>query len=186
MDLVVIGGSAGALDVLFEIVRDLQPAVPIAVALHQAPGHPSMLAQILARESGLRAREPDDKEPLAVGTIYVAPPDYHMLIERDFTIALSIDAPVRYSRPSIDMLFESAAALGVECTGVLLSGANDDGARGLCAIATAGGTAVVQDPETAAYPLMPTTARPYATHVLSPPEIARFVGGLGRKERHER
>ena len=114
---------------------------------------------------GLRGRctlpvcEPDAGEPIVGGRVYIAPPDYHMLVDADASVALSIEAPVRFSRPSIDVLMESAAAVyGPRLLGVLLSGANDDGARGLAAIRAAGGTTWAQTPESAIAPQMPEAA----------------------------
>lgn len=128
----------------------------LAVVLHMQPTQPSHLTSVLGRLSSRRVREPEDKEPLAPGTVYVASPNYHMLVERTGTIALSVDELVKLSRPSIDVLFESAAAaFGRRAIGVLLSGANADGAEGLRCIAAAGGSALVQRPESAAYPVMP-------------------------------
>ena len=177
--VIVIGGSAGALEPLLEIVGTLpdELVAPIAIVIHLSPTHPSLVPALLARVSQRTVREAEDKEPLAAGAVYVAPPDYHMLLERDRTISLSIDAPVRYSRPSIDVLFVSAAqAFGAACTGVLLSGANDDGADGLRQIHEAGGNVLVQ--ADAVHPTMPqaglTRVGP-ATPCLPPREIASYL-----------
>jgi two-component system, chemotaxis family, protein-glutamate methylesterase/glutaminase len=150
IDLIVIGGSAGALEPLLEIASTLSPRVtaPVAAVLH-VPAKPSLLPELLANASPhRRVREPEDKEPLEPGTLYIAPPGYHMLIEhRDAlaSIALSVDEPVHYSRPSIDVLFESAAdAYGAGVVGVLLSGSNEDGADGLARIVASGGIGLVQ------------------------------------------
>ena len=161
IELVVIGGSAGALDPLLEIVAALDPAidVPIAVVLHVSPRAPSRLPEVVAGATSRRVREPEDKEPLERNTIYIAPPGYHMLVERTRTVALSIDAPVSYARPSIDVLFESAAnAIGPRVAGIVLSGTNHDGAEGLAQIAAAGGMAIVQAPASATHPSMPAAA----------------------------
>lgn len=159
--LIVIGGSAGALDALVEILSEIpcELGVPIAVVMHLTPTRPSLMPEVIARSTRRRACEPEDKQVLEPRTIYVAPPDYHMLIERTGHIALSVDEPVHFSRPSIDVLFESAASsFGSEVAGVVLSGTNEDGAEGLHRIALAGGTAIVQRPDQATYSFMPAAA----------------------------
>jgi two-component system chemotaxis response regulator CheB len=104
-------------------------------------------------------KEADDKEPLLPGVAYFAPSDYHLLVEAEASVALSADEPVNYSRPSIDVLFDSAAdAYGEGLTGVILSGANEDGAKGLARVVARGGTAVVEDPEAAYASIMPAAA----------------------------
>lgn len=181
--LLVIGGSAGALEPLFQIVAALPDAFtrPIAVVLHMLATQPSALAELLAHHTLRRVRAAEDKEPLAPGTIYVASPDYHLLIERAGTLALSMDEPVHFSRPSIDVLFESAAeAFGGRTIGVLLSGANADGAAGLRRIADAGGVTFVQSPGSAAYPLMPLAGLRAVPHArpCEPAEMARAIADV--------
>jgi two-component system chemotaxis response regulator CheB len=157
-ELVVIGGSAGALDPLCEILAGLPAdlSAPLAVVIHLPRRRPSHLAEALATKTARPVREARDKEPIAPGVVYVAPPDYHLLVDEGPSFALSIDEPVHFSRPSIDVLFESAAdVLGPNVVAVLLSGANADGARGLGAIARAGGVAIVQPPAEAETPTMP-------------------------------
>ena len=126
--------------------------------------------------------EAEDKEDVAPGTAYFAPPDYHLLVETDGRLSLSFDAPVNYSRPSIDVLFETAAdAYGAQLLGIVLSGANSDGARGLSAIADAGGATVVQSPDeayAAAMPLAAIAACPGAS-IMSLREIAEFLRKVG-------
>ena len=159
--VIAIGGSAGALDALLALLPALPDALatPIVVVVHVPPAQPSLLAELLARACRRPVLEIEDKLAMQQRTIYVAPPNYHVLCERDRSLALSVDAPVQFSRPSIDVLFESAVdAFRGAVVGVVLSGANDDGARGLARIARAGGTALVQDPTTAAYPEMPAAA----------------------------
>lgn len=182
--LLVIGGSAGALEALREVLAGLPAALsaPIAVVLHQRPTQPSLVPALLARASVRAVREPEDKEPLAPRTVYVAPPNYHMLIERGGTIALSVDDPVHFSRPSVDVLFESAAAaFGRGVVGLVLSGSNPDGAEGLHRIAAAGGVALVQDPASAAHAAMPRAAARRLgglAHALAPREVAAFLARL--------
>jgi two-component system chemotaxis response regulator CheB len=179
-ELVAIGGSAGALDALIEILAGLPAAfpAPIVIVLHLPAGRPSLLEGIFADRCALAVREVDDKEPLAPGAVYLAPPGYHLLIERTRRAALSVDEPVAYSRPSIDVFLDSVGdAYGPRALAVLLSGANDDGARGLAGLRARGAITVVQDPATAPHPAMPRAALALDPgHLaLSPPEISRFL-----------
>lgn len=157
---VVVGGSAGAVDVLATLLPRLPGsfALPVIVVVHVPPRRASLLPQLFAARCELPVREPEDKQRIAPG-VWFAPPDYHLLLESDHTFALSIDEPVKFSRPSIDVLFESAArAYGTQLLGVVLTGANDDGAAGALAIRRLGGVLAVQDPGTAAAPEMPSAA----------------------------
>jgi two-component system chemotaxis response regulator CheB len=161
VELVVIGGSAGAIEVLRDLLLELHAgfAPALAVVIHLPPDRPSLLPEILATPQGLKMKLAEDKEPITGGTVYFAPPDYHLLVEKTRTFALSVDERVHYSRPAIDVLFESAAeAYGERAMGVILSGANADGAAGLRAIAAAGGVAVVQSLESAEMIAMPAAA----------------------------
>jgi len=183
---VFIGGSAGAFEVVDQLLRtlpgDLAPA--IVVVIHQPRRSQGTLAEALGGACVLPLREPQDKEPLAPSTVYVAPPDYHLLIDPGPSFALSVDEPVNFSRPSIDVLFESAAdVLGGRCAGMLLSGANSDGARGLRAIQEAGGLAVVQAPAQAAQRAMPDAALAvcYGARALSMEEMCRWMQRLPRQ-----
>jgi len=160
-EAIVIGASAGAVEALSLLLpcvpRDAR--VPIIVVVHLPPNRPSLLPQLFALRCQARVAEPEDKEPVAARTVWFAPSNYHLLIEQDRTFSLSVDEPVRFSRPSIDVLFESAAdAFGSKLWGIVLTGANDDGARGALAIRNAGGTVVVQDPDTAVAREMPNAA----------------------------
>ena len=151
-DLIVIGGSAGAIEVLSKVLagltRSFAPAV--AIVIHLPPEGPNVLHEILASPGSPPMKLAEDKEPIVPGTIYFAPPDYHLLVETGRTCALSQDERVHFSRPAVDVLFESAAeAYGDRLMGIILSGANADGAAGLAAVARAGGMAVVQEIESA-------------------------------------
>ena len=189
LDLLVIGGSAGALEPLMTILGSLpdELEMPVALVLHLAPRQPSLMPQLLTRTSTRRVREPEDKEPLEKRTIYVAPPNYHMLVESDgATIALSVDDPVQFSRPSIDVLFESAAeAFGARTCGIVLSGSNADGADGLARISAAGGLAIVQAPATAIHDAMPRAAaqRTATAIALEPAAMATHVASYCRSNR---
>lgn len=183
IEAVVIGASAGGVEALGLIL----PALPakfrpaLLIVLHLPRERPSLLVEIYERRCALPIREADDKEPIEPGTVYFAPPDYHMLVERNRQIALSTEEPVHYSRPSVDVLFESAADVYRErLLGVILTGANEDGAAGLHAIHRAGGVTVVQQPDSAKVPLMVVSAlqRNPADFVLSLPQIAELLIGL--------
>lgn len=177
---VAIGASAGALDALSAILPALPLGfpLPLLVVVHRPPDRDSLLATVLQAKTAVVVCEADDKEPIRPGTVFIAPADYHMLVEANHTLALSSDEPLNYSRPSIDVLFESAADVyGPELIGVVLTGANSDGARGLQAIARAGGRALVQRPDTALAAEMPQSALSACptAHALSPQEIAAYL-----------
>jgi two-component system chemotaxis response regulator CheB len=158
---VVIGASAGGIAALGTILPALPAtfAVPIVVVLHQHPGGSAGWPEYLGRQTALPVVEVEDKMPLSAGTIHCSPPGYHLLMEQDGSFALSDDAKVHYSRPSIDLLFASAAdAFGPALIGVILTGANGDGAEGLAAIAARGGLAVVQSLQSSDWPTMPAAA----------------------------
>lgn len=155
---IVIGASAGAVEALLTILPDLPRgfSIPIFIVVHVPPDRRNVLAPLLEARCQIPVKEAEDKETIAGGMVYVAPSDYHMLVEEDFSIALSSDELVNFSRPAIDVLFESAAdAYGAGLTGVILSGANQDGAAGLAAVSRSGGFAIVEDPAGAYAPQMP-------------------------------
>jgi two-component system chemotaxis response regulator CheB len=158
---IVLGGSAGAADALVLIVAQLPedfPA-PLLVVQHLHPSDDGSFARHLARTAHMPVVEPCDKEPIQGGRIYAAPAGYHMLAEKEQMISLSVDPKVNWSRPSIDVLFESAArAWPGAVVAVILSGANDDGARGMRAVKESGGHTIAQDPEDAQSPVMPQAA----------------------------
>ncbi|HEX6363765.1 MAG TPA: chemotaxis protein CheB [Albitalea sp.] len=160
-DAVVIGGSAGSLEALLAIVAALPAdfALPLVVVVHMPGDTPSALSGALAPACALPVREPLDKEPVDPGTVWVAAPGYHLLVEPGPRFAFSLDEPVNFARPSIDVLFDAAADVyGPRLIGVVLSGANNDGAEGLAAVGRAGGVALVQAPEEAGSPQMPCAA----------------------------
>jgi two-component system chemotaxis response regulator CheB len=184
--LVVVGCSWGGLLALERLLPSIPPwmKAPVVVAQHRM-AHPSSLAELLSRHAGFGRAvcEAEDKEPIAPGRIYLAAPDYHLLVEPGH-FALSTEGPVRYSRPSIDALFESAAdAYADGLAAVVLTGANDDGADGVRAVARRGGLVMVQDPATAERPEMPRAALaavPSAL-VLTVEEIGGHLGELCRE-----
>jgi two-component system chemotaxis response regulator CheB len=166
---VVIGGSAGGISAVTTIVAALPAslALPVVVVLHQSPGEPLGWVDYLGRQARLPVVEAEDKLPLTPGTIYCAPAGYHLLLEKDGTLALSVDEKVNFCRPSIDLLFASAAdAFGPALIGIILTGANGDGARGLAEVVAAGGLAMVQSPRTAEWPVMPEAALQAAPQAL--------------------
>jgi two-component system chemotaxis response regulator CheB len=160
-EAVVIGASAGAIDVLSRILPVL-PAdypLPILVVVHLPPDSNSLLAELFVTKCRIKVKEAEDKEPVTPGIIYFAPPNYHLLVESDLTLSLSSDEPELFSRPSINVLFESAADVyGEGLTGIILTGASDDGAQGLRAVGEAGGLALAQNPQEAIAAEMPTAA----------------------------
>ena len=179
----MIGTSWGGLDALSLLLDGLHDSIhqPIVVAQHRSPESESeALGRLLQHHTRRLVRDPDDKTPLEPDHVYLAPPDYHVLIE-DSHLALSTDAPVQFARPSIDVLFESAAdAYGERAIGIVLTGANTDGAQGLARIKERGGIAIVQDPETSEKRTMPDAAlaATQADAVLALAEIPAFVFGL--------
>ena len=188
-DLVVVGTSWGGLAVLRTLVAGLPADFPAAtvVAQHRSPeSDPSALRELLAAATRLEVCDAIDKQPLEPRHVYLAPPDYHTLVDEDH-IALSVEAAVEHSRPSIDVLFESAAESRRErCVGVVLTGANDDGARGLARIVELGGEAIVQDPVTAERAEMPAAALAAVPEARVAPieALAAVLTGLCRVEVH--
>lgn len=178
--VVVIGASVGAIDALTVILPELPAGypIPVLVVVHIPRHMDSLLPAIFQGKCPLMVKEAEDKEALRGGTIYFAPPDYHLLVNPDGTLALSSDEVVNFSRPSVDVLFESAAdAFGDGVTGVILTGSNEDGAAGLGAVCAAGGTALVQAPATAEGKTMPlgAIAACPSARVLELAEIAEFL-----------
>lgn len=158
---VVIGASSGAVDALMQILSPL-PAnypLPLMIVVHLPPNHESTLPGLLAARCKIAVKEAEDKEPIRPGTAYLAPPNYHLLVESNFRLSLSVDEPLMFSRPSIDVLFESAAdAYGNQLAGLILTGANSDGAHGLRRVCEARGIAYVQSPAEAVSSEMPQSA----------------------------
>ena len=180
-EIVVVGTSWGGLSALHALIAGLPRgyAIPV-VAVQHRHRQSGQMASLLQDRTSLGVCEVEDKAPIVAGNVYIAPPDYHLLIERGF-FSLSTDEPVHYSRPSIDVTFVSAAdTYGNRSVGVVLTGANADGARGLHRIADRGGLALVQSPETAESATMPTAAirEVPSARVLSIKEIAETLVAL--------
>ena len=180
LEAVVVGVSAGAVDALSVLLPSLPTTfpLPIIVVVHIPPDKPSVMGDLFRTRCSIRVSEVEDKQPIERGTVYFAPPNYHLLVEAEKSFALSADEPVLYSRPSIDVTFESAAdVFGAGLLGIILTGANHDGAHGLAAIIAAGGSAIVQDPSEAFVSTMPEAAIancPGAT-VMPLHDIATFL-----------
>jgi two-component system chemotaxis response regulator CheB len=182
---VVIGASAGAVQALLHILP-LLPAdfpLPVLAVVHVPPDRPNALVSLFQTKCRIKVKEAEDKEPALGGVVYFAPSDYHLLVEADGSLSLSSDELVNHSRPSIDVLLESSAdAFGPRLTGIILTGANDDGARGLKAVMEAGGTVIVEDPLSAFASTMPEAAlRTCASaRVMNQDAIASYLVGLGQ------
>jgi len=181
---VVIGASAGGVQALAQLLPAFAQGTKAAifVVLHLPRDRLSLLAEVFSPKCALRVREAQDKEPVAPGTVYFAPSNYHLLVDDGPQLALSTDDLVHHSRPSIDVLFESAADVYREhLLGVLLTGANEDGAEGLAAVHDAGGITVVQEPETAQASTMVLSAMQLRApdHVLPLSRIAELFQTVG-------
>ena len=181
-DLVVVGTSWGGLAALRTLLGGLPDTFKMAIAIvqHRHKESDHLLRTLLQEHSPLQVFEIEDKMPLQQGHIYVAPPDYHTLVEPGH-FSLSTEAPVRFSRPSIDVTFLSAAdSYGHRTVGIVLTGANADGSEGLRRISDRGGMAIIQDPATAERALMPTAAVKAVprARVMSLVEMTKFIGSL--------
>lgn len=184
IEAVVMGASTGGIEALIGLLRAIpegfEPA--ILIVMHIPSTQDTLLVDVLQPHCVLPLREAEDKAPIESGTVYVAAPGYHLLVEPSRSLALSVDEPVNFCRPSIDLLFESAAhAYGENLLGIVLTGANEDGARGLKAVRSANGIGWVQEPRTAVAGVMPASALEYAgaDRVLSLPQIASELAAAG-------
>jgi two-component system chemotaxis response regulator CheB len=185
VELIAIGASAGGVAALLALLAPLPASfpLPIVAALHLLARHQSQLGRVLGSRIALPVREPRDKEPIEPGVVYVASADYHLLVEADRSFSFSSDAPVAFARPSIDVLMTSAAdAYGPALSGVLLTGANMDGAEGMAAIKSQGGLTIVQQPQDADVATMPEAAIARCTpdHILPLKDIQQMLLRLGR------
>jgi two-component system chemotaxis response regulator CheB len=181
--LVAIGASAGGVAALDEILPDLPAGfpLPVVIVVHLPRAGQSLLADLFAGKCTLPVVEAYDKAAIEPGHVYFCPSDYHLMIENDLTFALSVDPPVNFSRPSIDVLFESSAAsLGASVLAIILTGTGSDGAKGMKAVRDAGGIGWVQLPANAQAPMMPRSAIEHggADAVLTLADIAGRLAGL--------
>jgi two-component system chemotaxis response regulator CheB len=184
--VVVVGGSAGSIDVLMHIIEKFPPVINCVfiIVIHRKNDKDSILEDIVSHKTKLAVREVEDKEPVAINTIFIAPPDYHLLVENEKFFSLDSSEKVQFSRPSIDVTFESVAEVYKDrVIGVILSGANADGTEGLLKIKDAGGYTIAQDPLTAEVGFMPQQAinagaidKVIATEML-PLEILNLANG---------
>jgi len=157
----VIGVSSGGINALKLLLQELPGnfMLPIVIVQHIGPHSDSTWISLLNSWSSLTVKEADEKERIEKGTVYIAPPNYHLLVERDKTLSLTVDERVRFARPSIDVLFETAAeAYKQKLIGIILTGSSDDGTNGLKKIKEMGGLAIAEDPSTAESPFMPAAA----------------------------
>jgi two-component system chemotaxis response regulator CheB len=182
--LVVIGGSAGSLDVILKILPRLARGSRLSIILimHRKNTYDVSLSDLLATKTSWGVSEAEEKQILRPEHIYLAPADYHLLIENDHTLSLDVSEKVNYSRPSIDVTFESAADVyGSSLAAILLSGANDDGVEGLKKVKSVGGFIIVQDPQSAAVAYMPQQAvdNVAVDKIMLPDEMGEFINLLG-------
>ena len=178
--VIVIGGSAGSLEVILEITNSLPlfATAIIIIVVHRKIDNDSILEDLIAHKTLYPVKEVEDKDPIIPGTIYIAPPDYHLLIENKDTFSLDSSEKVHFSRPAIDVTFESVAWIFTNrVMGILLSGANADGAAGLACIKEMGGHTLVQNPETAEMSIMPQQAinRNIVDSIAEPAEISKAI-----------
>jgi two-component system chemotaxis response regulator CheB len=184
LEAIAIGVSAGGLKALSAILPTL-PAdfpLPVFVVIHLPPGKASIVADLFADKCVISVREAEDKAPIEAGVVYFAPPDYHLLVDSDGRLSLSSEEPVLFSRPSVDVLFESAADVyGAGLVGVILTGANNDGAQGLKAVMKAGGRGLIEAPEEAYATMMPKSAIEACpdARVMGLDDIAAYLRSLG-------
>ena len=183
IEAVVIGLSAGGMKAIKELISGLNSnhKCPIIIVQHLHPEQTGYYIDYFQNLTELRVTNVEDKDEVLPKNIYIAPPDYHLLLDDKKTFSLCIDDKVNFSRPSIDLLFESAAEVfGQNLLGILMTGANSDGAKGLYKIKTFGGVTIVQSPETAEFPTMPESAIKLLSpdYILSIKEIIEFLNNL--------
>lgn len=160
-DVLALGASWGGVELLGNLVEELPEnwRIPVVIVQHQHPYSGNALQRILARRTTLPVIDVEDKDKLVPAHVYIAPANYHLLMEQDGSFSLSLEAPVNFSRPSIDVTFSSLSRVYQQrCIGVVLTGANDDGAQGIRDIKAGGGYTIAQQPETAEAPVMPAAA----------------------------
>jgi two-component system chemotaxis response regulator CheB len=190
-EAIVIGTSAGGLMALTAILNGLSEdySIPVIIVQHRAKDSQDLFEDVLQQKCRIRIKQADEKERIEAGFAYTAPPDYHLLIESDKTFSLTTDPPVQFSRPSIDVLFESAAmTFRDKLIGIILTGSNQDGSEGIATIRRLGGLTIAQDPEEAQYSAMPQAAinREGITHVWPVAAIARFLKDCPHEFNRER
>ena len=185
-EAIVIGTSAGGLFALSAILEKLPAdySVPVLIVQHRAKDQKDLLEELLQSKCKIKIKQADEKEQIQPGIVYIAPPDYHLLVERDQTLSLSSDKPVRYSRPSIDVLFDSAAdAFQDKLLAIILTGANNDGTAGIEKVKKHGGTTIAQNPADAHFPSMPraSIATGKIDEILTLAGIQNFLLKVGQQ-----
>lgn len=183
-DIILIGGSAGSIPVCISLLKVLSTKkdIPVVLIIHRMRNIVSELDKLLTRETGsTKITEPEDKQAIIKGKLYLAPQNYHLLFEEDHSFSLDYSDPVHYSRPSIDVSFESAGrTYGSRVLAILLSGANADGAEGLSFLSDLGAECIVQNPNSAQYPVMPAAAIAFGKkiQVMNDQEMINFLQEL--------
>lgn len=185
VEAIVIGTSAGGLHTLTMLLEALPRnfSVPMIIVQHRSKEERTLLEEVLSQKCEIRIRQAEEKEKIEKGIVYFAPPDYHLLVEKDYSFSLTFDERVNYSRPSIDVLFETAAfAYNNKLVAIILTGANHDGAKGIRRVRKNGGTTIAQDPSEALYPAMPRAAinTGCVQQVLKLNEIRAYLMKLGK------
>ena len=185
---VVVGTSAGGLAALTTLLSGIpaQFSLPMLVVQHRSKQETDLLEMVLQKKCDVKIKQADEKELIRQGTVYIAPPDYHLLVENNHALSLSIDAAVNFSRPSIDVLFESASVVFKErLIAIVLTGANDDGADGIRSVAHRKGVTIAQNPREAVYDAMPKAAIETGAvqHILTLKEIQEFLIRVEKIER---
>lgn len=188
--VLVIGGSAGSIEVIVKILKKLEKdlAIAIIIIIHRKSTSDASLTNLFNSRSAVEVTEADEKEEILPGRIYLAPANYHLLIETDHTFSLDTSEKVEFSRPSIDVTFQSAADVyGESLAALLLSGANSDGSEGLLTIANTGGLTIVQNPESAEVGFMPKAAifKTVVDYVLETNDLPDFVNKLSAAQLSE-
>ena len=185
--VVIIGGSAGSLSVLLQILPQISKLndFAIVIVVHRKSTDDQTLEDLLKLKSKIKVKPVEDKVPLTSGFVYIAPSNYHLLFEKNQTLSLDTSEKINYSRPSIDVSFESAAeAYGNAVVAILLSGSNSDGTNGLKVIKDFGGTIAVQNPTSAEMPFMPNNAILYTNPdlILNKEEMLDFINSINTKQ----
>ena len=188
-EALIIGGSAGSLEVLLKVLPDLDTdlAFPVLIVIHRKNGADSLLPELLSGRTRLTVKEAEEKELLLPGVIYIAPSDYHVLVEMDHTLSLDYSEKINYSRPAIDASFQTAAEVyqdRLAC--ILLSGSNADGVDGLKYVKDWGGMVVIQNPDNAQVAYMPNQAKSQVKidHILNAEDMAEFINLLSQSKRY--
>jgi two-component system chemotaxis response regulator CheB len=182
-EALIIGGSAGSLDVLLRVLPAIRPDIkfPVIIVIHRKHGADSLLPELLSGRTRMEVKEAEEKEEVVPGTVYVAPSDYHLLVELNRTFSLDYSEKVNYSRPAIDVTFQTAAEVyKKKLVCLLLSGSNSDGVNGLKTVKEWGGMAIIQNPETAQVAFMPQQAKQHVKidRILNIEDMAEFINLL--------